>query len=83
MLKSVGRRRLVDFIKYNNDHAFQRSIGSCSNYADIENGDEYNRIPKWYEIPMQRKDFQGYRRKAMKISNDLIILHDEAMYEFF
>lgn len=26
---------------YFNDHAFQRSIGSCSNYADIENGDEY------------------------------------------
>ena len=26
---------------YFNDHAFQRSIGSCSNYVDIENGDEY------------------------------------------
>lgn len=26
---------------YFNDHAFQRSIGRCSNYVDIENGDEY------------------------------------------
>lgn len=26
---------------YFNDHAFQRSIGSCSNYVDIENGGEY------------------------------------------
>lgn len=26
---------------YFNDHAFQKSIGSYSNYIDIENGDEY------------------------------------------
>lgn len=26
---------------YFNDHAFQKSIGNCSNYIDIENGHEY------------------------------------------
>ena len=26
---------------YFNDHAFQKLVGGCSNYVDIENGDEY------------------------------------------
>ena len=26
---------------YFNDHAFQKQVGGCSNYVDIENGDEY------------------------------------------
>lgn len=26
---------------YFNDHAFQKAIGCCANYVDIENGDEY------------------------------------------
>lgn len=26
---------------YFNDHAFQKLVGDCSNYVDIENGDEY------------------------------------------
>ena len=26
---------------YFNDHAFQKMVGVCSNYVDIENGDEY------------------------------------------
>ena len=26
---------------YFNDHAFKKLVGGCSNYVDIENGDEY------------------------------------------
>ena len=26
---------------YFNDHGFQKLVGGCSNYVDIENGDEY------------------------------------------
>ena len=26
---------------YFNDHAFQKLVGGCSNYVDIENGEEY------------------------------------------
>lgn len=52
-------------------------------FINLTSGVGYDRISKWYEIPMQRKDFQGYRRKALKILNDLIILHDEEMDEFF
>ena len=26
---------------YFNDHAFQKLVGGCSNYVDIENGDDY------------------------------------------
>ena len=26
---------------YFNDHAFQKNIGNCANYIDIENGEEY------------------------------------------
>lgn len=51
--------------------------------VNLTSGIGYDRISKWYEIPMQRKDFQGYRRKALKILNDLIILHDEEMDESF
>lgn len=52
-------------------------------FINLTSGVGYDRISKWYEIPMQRKDFQGYRRKALKILNDLIILHDEEMDESF
>lgn len=37
----------------------------------------YDRLSMWYEIPMQRKDFQGYRRKALAVLRDLIKLHQE------
>ncbi|CCX60146.1 putative uncharacterized protein [Blautia hydrogenotrophica CAG:147] len=43
---------------------------------NLTSGIGYDRLSMWYEIPMQRKDFQGYRRKALKVLNDLIKLHE-------
>ena len=36
-VKTSKTRKTVYF----NDHAFQKLVGGCSNYVDIENGDEY------------------------------------------
>ena len=44
--------------------------------VNLTSGIGYDRLSMWYEIPMQRKDFQGYRRKALKVLNDLIKLHE-------
>lgn len=47
-------------------------------FVNLTSGTGYDRISMWYEIPMQRKDFQGYRRKALAVLRDLIRLHQEA-----
>lgn len=44
--------------------------------VNLTSGVGYDRLSMWYEIPMQRKDFQGYRRKSLKVLNDLIKLHE-------
>ncbi|MGI6011744.1 MAG: hypothetical protein ACOX8H_09660 [Ruminococcus sp.] len=46
-------------------------------FINLTSGIGYDRISDWYFIPMQRKDFQGYRRKALKILKDLIVMHKE------
>ena len=46
--------------------------------VNLTSGIGYDRLSMWYEIPMQRKDFQGYRRKALAILRDLIKLHQDA-----
>lgn len=46
--------------------------------VNLTSGIGYDRLSLWYEIPMQRKDFQGYRRKALAALRDLIKLHQEA-----
>lgn len=33
-------------------------------FVNLTSGIGYDRLSMWYEIPMQRKDFQGYRRKG-------------------
>lgn len=44
-------------------------------FINLTSGIGYDRISMWYEIPMQRKDFQGYRRKALAILRDLVKSH--------
>lgn len=44
--------------------------------VNLTSGTGYDRLSMWYEIPMQRKDFQGYRRKALKVLNNLVVLHE-------
>lgn len=44
--------------------------------VNLTSGIGYDRLSMWYEIPMQRKDFQGYRRKALKVLNNLVKLHE-------
>lgn len=46
--------------------------------VNLTSGIGYDRLSMWYEIPMQRKDFQGYRRKALAVLRDLIKLHQDA-----
>lgn len=38
--------------------------------VNLTSGIGYDRLSMWYEIPMQRKDFQGYRRKALAVLRD-------------
>lgn len=46
--------------------------------VNLTSGIGYDRLSKGYGIPMQRKDFQGYRRKALAVLRDLIKLHQDA-----
>lgn len=46
--------------------------------VNLTSGIGFDRLYMWYEIPMQRKDFQGYRRKALAVLRDLIKLHQDA-----
>ena len=46
--------------------------------VNLTSGIGYDRLSLWYEIPMQRKDFQGYRRKALAVLRDLVKLHQDA-----
>lgn len=46
-------------------------------FINLTIGIGYDRLSmdKW--IPMQRKDFQGYRRKTLKLLNDFLIMSED------
>ena len=39
---------------------------------NLTTGIGYDKILQWYLIPMQRKDFQGYRRKALAVLDAML-----------
>ena len=44
-------------------------------FANLTTGIGYDNISKWNHIPMQRKDFQGYRRRTIEEYRRLMLLH--------
>lgn len=47
-------------------------------FVNLTTGIGYDRLNDWIEIPMQRKDFQGYRRKALSVLRSLIKSSEKA-----
>lgn len=66
----------------NSGYEIQKTVLQASNqvypeiavplFVNLTTGIGYDMISKRYHIPMQRKDFQGYRRKTLAVLKDLI-----------
>lgn len=46
-------------------------------FASLTVGVGYDRQAKCQWLPMQRKDFQGYRRKTLKLIHDFLIMSED------
>ena len=52
---------------------------SSALFANLTLGIGYERISQVQNIPMQRKDFQGYRRKTIEELYRLLLLHGKEL----